>query len=254
MRTIRNGVITAQGILDMPQIARIFCFLVLFCTAWSLTTKAEESASGFSDLQSLTLKDVGITLHYNVGLSELLDSKPYNAGNDSEYTSLAYRPLRTQILGAGKWYFTIECDNGPSGDDHCTFLQEDNGELKSVANIDGVDFTFPGNGNIYVNGHNDTMFDVRKKYEWRNGSFSETKQPFYYVGLDTTTREKLEIFSAKDNKDVVATLPKGTRLTVILNEEEYYLIKTTFGLLGWVRISECPQEQSPIVGIYFAGD
>ena len=40
----------------------------------------------------------------------------------------------------------------------------------------------------------------------------------------------------------------------LINEDEFYLIKTSFGLIGWVKIPECIISDTPIKGLYYAGD
>jgi hypothetical protein len=235
-----------------PNVRSIF---VVCLIALALEANGQETLDAFPGLQPLHLKDVGVTLYYDPKLSQVLNGVYPDADTYDKAGVFVSRPLRTRLLGANQGYFTIDCDSGGSWDPSCTFLQEDNGKLKPVAHIDGLRFVLPGNGNIYVDGHNDTMFNVRKKYEWRSGSFLEMKQPFRYVGIDSTIRENIKIYSSRDYKDVVATLPKDARVSVILNEGEDYLLKTPFGLLGWLRIPDgTAQEDSPIIGIYFAGD
>lgn len=154
-----------------------------------------------------------------------------------------------------KGYFTIDCDYGLSADPNCTFFQEINGKLKKVIQLQGLHFAFPGNGNIYVDGHTNTMFDVRQKYEWHNGSFSLVKQPVNFVGLNATTRVSISLFSTQEYKQSVATLPKDSAILVVINEGEHYLVKSPFGLVGWVRIPNgAEQKDSPIDGIFYAGD
>jgi hypothetical protein len=41
----------------------------------------------------------------------------------------------------------------------------------------------------------------------------------------------------------------------VLNEgEDWYLIKTPFGLVGWLKIEDFSQEADTIEGLYFRGD
>ena len=215
---------------------------------------ANEMAA-FPGLQQLRLKNEDITLYYDPALSQVLnDAHPEATIHANEGISVS-RPLRTQLLGDGKGYFTIDCDAGESQDPGCNIQLERNGKLEPVIHIPGLRFYFPGNGNIYVSGHNNTMFNARKKYQWRNGTFVEVRQPYSFVGLETTTKTAIEIFSSQDLKQVVASLPKESPVSVVLNEGEHYLLKTPFGLLGWIKIPVgASQDESPIVGIYFAGD
>lgn len=218
-------------------------------------THLPQTGAIFPGLKALHLKNEDVTLYFDPLKSKVLNAEHPDAKDYGEGGIYISRPLRTQLLGTGKGYFTIDCDSGGSWDPGCTILQETNGKLKKVIHIQGLHFAFPGNGNIYVDGHNNTMFNARRKYEWRDNTFVEIKQPFYFVGLETTTQSTIEIFTSQDYKQVVAALPKGSVISVVLNEGEHYLVKTPFGLVGWVRIRDgASQEESPIMGIYYAGD
>ena len=99
------------------------------------------------------------------------------------------------------------------------------------------------------------MFDVRRKYVLQGDKLVEVKQPFYWVGLESKAKKDLVLYSGKDQKETVARLPKGSALTVVLSEgESWYLIKTPFGLVGWLKIEGVSQEADTIEGLYFRGD
>lgn len=209
----------------------------------------------FPALTMLHAKNEDVALYYDPAKSEVLTAKHPDATNYEENGVYISRALRTQLLGKGKGYFVIDCDSGGSWDPGIAILQEKDGLLKPLLHIQGLRFALPGNGAIYVDGHNDTMFNIRKKYEWHDSTFSEVPQPFRYVGLDTTTQSDMEVFSSREYTRSIAALPKGSPVSVLLNEGEDYLVKTPFGLLGWIKIREGIQrEESPILGIYFEGD
>lgn len=232
-------------------------FLFLFAGTSIADTHVQpnEILSSFPGLKPLHMKNEDVTLYYAPEISQKLNGKHPEEEQFDKAGLYISRPLRTQLLGPEYGYFTIDCDSGPSWDPGCTFSQEvKNGTLKEIIHIYGLRFALPGNGNIYVEGHNDTMFNIRKKFTWREGSFEEVKQPYKYVGLTTTTRDSIQIFSSQEYNQTVASLPKGAALTVLVNDGDNYLIKTTFGLLGWVKIPESSQEDSPISGIYWNGD
>lgn len=216
--------------------------------------KAKDGMASFTGLQSHYLKNEGVTLYYNPERSRVLPGSHPDADKHDKSGVYISRVLRAELLGVGKGHFVIDCDSGGSGDPGCTILKENNGHLKKINHIMGLNFAFPCNGIIYVDGHNNTMFNVRKKYEWKNRSFIEIKQPYNYVGLDSITKKPIQIYSSKEYKQVVANLPKGAPVFVLLNEGENYLIKTPFGLLGWHKIRDGIQNESTLEGIYWAGD
>lgn len=224
----------------------------------SVAAEAKAPAEGvatFAGLQSLHLKKEDVTLFYDPQLSQVLTTPhPRQAEMQAQGIFIA-RPLSTQLLGKGKGFFTVECDSGPSWDPSCSFYQERDGKPQLVAQIPGLRFALPGDGSIYVEGHNDTMFNQREKYTWQNGRFIAVKQAFHYVGLRSTTRHAVDIYATQDAQQIVAKLAKNTRVEVLLNDGEYYLLKTPFGLLGWLRIATgTSQEESPLIGVFFAGD
>ena len=244
----------------MTQFTLVAVLLFAFISPCVAMGEGKEATSqiltSFPELTSLKLEEVGITIYYNPKSSEVLSDKPSQPTESNEEEPPVFHPLRSQLLGEKKGSFLIACDNGASDDPGCAILKEEGGNQKEVSKkIWGLIFIFPGDGSIYAEGHMNTMFNERKKYAWKNNAFSEVKQPYKYVGLDSTTKTAVTLVSSPSDKEVVATLPKGSPVTVLLNEGDHYLIKTPFGVLGWLTIQEgSMEENSPIKGIYYAGD
>ena len=209
----------------------------------------------FPMLDSLQLETIRITLFYSPALSQVLTEPHPHEKEFFEAGVYVARPLRAQLLGPGNGDFIIDCDSGGSWDQQCTVYQERPGDgLKLLLSIPGLRFAFPGDSAIYVDGHNNTMFNLRKKFVWQDSTFIEAAQPFHYVGLETTTREAVTLYADAGYKSAVEKLPAGSSVTVLLNEGENYLLKTPFGLVGWIRIPDCLQEKSSIYGLYYHGD
>jgi hypothetical protein len=95
-----------------------------------------------------------------------------------------------------------------------------------------------------------------RKFSLRGDKLAEVKQPFLYAGLDSTALRPLTIFSGKDGGEVVAAIAKGERLTVVLGDKNYLLIKTRENLLGWLKLDPivATREKMAIEGVYFDGD
>jgi hypothetical protein len=54
---------------------------------------------------------------------------------------------------------------------------------------------------------------------------------------------------------MVARVPKGSKVVVLLNQGDYYLIKTSFGLVGWLKLPDEPLGSKPTIeGLFVAGD
>jgi SH3-like domain-containing protein len=47
-------------------------------------------------------------------------------------------------------------------------------------------------------------------------------------------------------------LPQGAPIEVLINDGEWYLVRSSFGLTGWVRVKESAMGSS--IGVYFMGD
>ncbi len=99
-------------------------------------------------------------------------------------------------------------------------------------------------------------YDARRKFNIINDTtIREVVQPVHYVGLKTKTKQPITLYS-EDMKSVVAQLPAKYPIEVLLadqSEEFKYLIKTDFGLLGWVKFDMVYMDDQ-IEGLYFSGD
>ena len=106
------------------------------------------------------------------------------------------------------------------------------------------------NGVIYTAGNTDKMFNERRKYQLLANQVVETKQPFYYVGVKGKLLKSITLYSQKEGGTVVANLPVGYEIEVLLAEVDYttgqygegfpmnYLARTAFGLVGWLRLTK----------------
>ena len=126
---------------------------------------------------------------------------------------------------------------------------------RKIGGISGLEIVIPDNGHVYVSGHTNNMFNMRRKFTLKDNQLEEIKQPFYYVGLVTETTQSVNLYADISSKEIVAQLPAGYGVEVLINKGNNYLIKTPFGLTGWISIPFGTfSEQTPIKGIYFAGD
>jgi len=96
------------------------------------------------------------------------------------------------------------------------------------------------------------MFDMRRRYTIENDRLIKTPQPFYWVGLETVTTGPLALLSDQVQMTVADTLPAGTPITVLLNKDDFYLIRTPFGVTGWTAVKN--SYYTPIQHLIFRGD
>ena len=142
---------------------------------------------------------------------------------------------------------------GPSADPY--FMITPEGAKEPAVSISALHLYLPGNGSAYSSGHTDNMFDEHRKYAVHGVRIDETKQPYLYVGLEGKAKKDVTLYTANDQKEAVAAIPKGSVMTVLLADgEDNYLVKTAFGLVGWLRIPADSQEAKVVDGLFFAGD
>jgi hypothetical protein len=216
---------------------------------WVFTEKTH-SQSAFSSLQRLEVdSNYHVSVYYNPRNCTLLKQSIKNEADIYEMYV-----LRSRLVPSSPDSFLVEYNEGPSADPGFIFYRVANDSLLPLCyKINGLNLFVPGNGFLYIDGHTDDMFNRRRKYVVSRDSIKEVPQPFYYVGLDSKTKEEIRLYADSTNTQVVATVPKGSTVHVLLNKGEDYLIKTEFGLIGWLRIED-GSPNTPIEGIYWAGD
>ncbi len=117
-------------------------------------------------------------------------------------------------------------------------------------------------GTIYTSGHTNSMFNKRRKFQTQEDTINEIQQPFRYVGIKGRTLKPITLYQEKTGELVVAQLPKNYEIEILLTESsvkdfeiEYnYLVKTEFGLIGWLRITNEDTYGGILEELYYAGD
>jgi hypothetical protein len=195
----------------------------------------------------------GINIHFDQTISTIIN-QPIEDERFQEAGVYPWMRLITTKIDAQQdiWY-TIDFSAGGSLDPMFIIYRNEHQELKELGNILGLEITFPGDGFFYVTGHTNNTFNQRRKFTIRDDTLIEIQQPFYYVGLETLTKEDLDVYADFELTTCVAHLPKNTPITVLLNTEDYYLIKTPRDILGWAKI-HVGQQDTMIEGLYYFGD
>ena len=188
---------------------------------------------------------------YDPALAEVVN-KPLNpaaANGEPEVT----RILVARLDREGQAKYTIDFDPGPSADPTFIITHEKTGERIGAIGADSL--TLPGNGFIYSSGRSNNLHVERQKFAIRENKLVEVKQPFSYVGLDSKANVPLTLTAGKSTGEVIANVPKGGEVSVVLRDGEYLLVKTPFGLIGWWKMNtEVMAANAEIEGIYYAGD
>lgn len=213
---------------------------------------ASDLPQTFKELESLYVGRAGVI--YNPLHTEVINKEFTEEESGIEVT----RAIRTRIDARQKTSYIVDYDEGVSVDPAFTIYKEGDKGLIKIGTFNGLELVIPGNGNIYISGHTNNMFNMRLKYQLAGDSFIEVKQPYYYVGADSVTKADITLYESPGSGAVVALLTKETKITVLLNKGKYYLIKTPFGLTGWYHMKhEYPigvHDKSELEGIYFNGD
>lgn len=141
-------------------------------------------------------------------------------------------------LGGGGAEYEISFDDGPSCDPGFGVRRVGGADLGSIA---GEHLVLPGNGAIYVIRRSNRGFAGREKWLVRDDEVVEAPQEAYYVGMATRALKPLKLRAHTDPaSEVIAEVGAGDPVLVVLQQRQAdgnfgpYLVRTAFGLLGWV--------------------
>lgn len=160
--------------------------------------------------------------------------------------------LRTRLGDLPEWYCVVYSEGG-SVDPEFIIYSEAGGKRLEVFREFGLSLRLPGDGFVYVSGHTNAFFDKTRKFAVGQNGSSEVKQPFYFVGITTTALEDLDLADSPSSSSVVATVGKGEKVMVVLNQGDYYLVRAPNGLVGWVTLKG-EGTATQFEDIHYAGD
>lgn len=233
-------------------------FLTIFALSAALVSvhaeeKPTDPAAAFPGLKTLAIpeKDTPFPgqVAYDAALSELID-KPLPL---EEGAPEVRRMISTRLNREAETRYFIDFDPGPSADPGFVITEQKSGKL--VGSIGAESIVIPGNGFIYAAGRANRMHLEHLKFAIRDGKLVEVEQPFSYVGLKSKAKVDLKLLAKKDGGEVIASIPAGDALEVVLRDGEHLLVKTRFGLLGWWKMkTSVMADDAEIEGIYYAGD
>jgi hypothetical protein len=124
---------------------------------------------------------------------------------------------------------------GPSDDDEYRLYWYDGKTIKEVGYLSRWP-EFPGYGIVYVKSWAGFWSPIDKYVLNKTTHKLElVKQPFYYVGVTATVEKGVPIYAGQDMKTVVANLLQKSKVLILLNSGDHYLVKSTTGLVGWIK-------------------
>ncbi len=114
------------------------------------------------------------------------------------------------------------------------------------------------NGIMYTEGNINHSFNERRKYRLTTQGVKEVEQPFLYVGVKDKLLKPAKLYADKSRRSaVIANLPKGYEIEVLVEQDGFYLTRTKFGLVGWLILAEEDNNAfgKPLIrGLGFLGD
>ncbi len=133
---------------------------------------------------------------------------------------------------------------------------------KTIGSFSCLEFYINGLGTIYTSGHVNNMYDRRRKFQLKSDTILEIVQPYNYVGVKGKTLKAITLYKDKVGTDVIAQLPKDYEIEILLGDgktedyaaDSYFLVKTDFGLVGWLRLTNEDQFGAVLKELFFAGD
>lgn len=164
--------------------------------------------------------------------------------------------LAGRIDRGSKDEFELRYDDGPSCDPTFTLWRK--GADEPIGEFGGDHVVVPGNGFLYVIRRSNRSFEGREKWAIHKGELVEIAQPQYYVGVSTATLKPVVLLQQPQaGATVMANVPKGESVLVVLQQsvdgQDWYLLRTRFGLLGWTADSGYGEERQ-FEDIQFFGD
>lgn len=188
----------------------------------------------------------------------------YKAADDIVYPEEDYYlsdPIAHVTISKGQKYdIVLWYTDGPSGDPAFEFYEVlNNKKIEYMFTLSGTQIFIPGNGNIYVNGHTNNMFDKRKKFRFTGDKAVEIVQPYYSVSMKTKTLKNIQLYSDYECTQKLAVIGANSNIEIVAAEytddiSKKYLIRSPYGLMGWWKLDREYPASEEIDGLYFAGD
>ncbi|GMU44539.1 MAG: SH3 domain-containing protein [Xanthomonadales bacterium] len=192
------------------------------------------------------------SVHYDPALATPRNDFIEDAGHPAG----GWRVVLVGRIAADGPRYELRYDDGPSCDPTFSLWKE--GADVALGEFAGDHLVMPGNGALYLIRRSNRAFESREKWLLRDGRLTEASQSHYYVGLDTRARRELQLLQRPAaDAGVLATVPPAERVLIVLQQtvasRDWYLVRTPFGLVGWVR-DDAYGEDRLFEDLQFLGD
>lgn len=238
-------------------------FIALTCIT-IISCGQNKAKKSFEDLSTLIIDKLGfdviVSISYDESISEVINkqyneldkSDPFYADEcDGDYIKL----IRTKIDKNSNNYYIISYNPSCC----CSYgftIYKDNSPNEIIGIIHSARLFIPGNGSIYADGRMWSNYNKRQKFIIKEDTIQEIEQPFKYVGLSSKTLKTINIYSDKDLKIQIASIPTDYEIEVLLSDNEtkdLYLVRTSFGMVGWTKLIGNQGKSTEVEGIFYWG-
>ena len=156
-------------------------------------------------------------------------------------------PVIFTKLSSSSQEYLVCFNDGPNDETGFVFYSKSSSGYVEKFYLDGDRIFIPGNGFVYTSGHLNEIYGDHRKYKFTGTELMEVKQPYYYVGLKTKTKKAIKLYSDYNCTKVLAYLPANSNIEVVASKKsgnnQKFLIKTPFGLLGWWKLDTYYSEE-----------
>lgn len=112
-----------------------------------------------------------------------------------------------------------------------------------------------GNG-ILLTDTRERLYIKRQKWVAKGGVLTLVAQPFWAVQTEVGIDRSVPIVRTIGGSETVANIKADSRITVLLESPdtpEWFLVKTSTGLTGWISLESLRGASDEVMGIYGAG-
>lgn len=226
-------------------------------SAWSrdkATTQASVDLDGDGNLDKIKLEKIDSRDSEKIGYKLSINGAvAYGSTFDDGYQKPEF--FIADINREDRFKEIVITFEGNSGAADGTIYWYDGRKIQRVYKIDTQFLTFKGNGTVAVGYWNsfwtrNHIFKLNKAHR-----LTEVPQKYYLVNIKGTVSQALPLRKQPDKAGNVATLPAGTKVTVVKansksDENQWYLVRANNGKTGWMRGNEMSEH---ISGLPFAG-
>jgi len=218
----------------------------------------------FKELTTIKIseeKDIVESISFDNTLTEIINKK-YSELETNDPFRMEFcegefiKLIRTKIDRNSNKYYIISYNPScccPYG----FYIYEDGNPNKIIGELEVARIFIPGDGFVYSDGRMWNNYNKRQKFSIANDTINEIKQPYSYVGLKSKALRDIKIFNDKNLKMLIATIPKDADVEVLINDksqENLYLLRTDFGIVGWSTVESRQYEAVDIDNLYYWGD